>query len=258
MLVDDSIVLQYLSDKNIGDISRHWIFQNIEEGKLLFETPDNAKRYKVDRIFISIKRILSKFMPLNEDIYSALYPEWKSIIKNANVLLIVGCPKPYDAMVRDYDGKEYIIFDLMRLCDYSEQGYDIDMLVRKLITHETSHLCLHMKYSVPASDDFLEQLKYITFDEGFAHLLAFKDNIREFDFSMIIKEHYNQSLIKLKESMKEKDCNKQMALLEQSNSGSYWSKFAAISGKLFLAIHLNDIERIYKSGINDFISSMGL
>ena len=48
MLVDDSIVLQYLSDKNIGDISRHWIFQNIEEGKLLFETPDDANVWFCD------------------------------------------------------------------------------------------------------------------------------------------------------------------------------------------------------------------
>lgn len=258
MLVDDSVVLQYLNDNNAGNISSHWIFQNIEKGKLLFEAPDDAKRDQVNKILISIKKTLLEFIPLNKDVYSALYPEWRSIIKEADILLVVGCPKPYDAMVREHDGKEYIIFDLMRFCDYSEQGYDIDMLIRKLVTHETSHLCLHMKYPIPASDDFPEQLKYIVFDEGFAHLLSYKDNIQKFDFSAVINEHYNQSLMKLKEAMKEKDYNKQMILLEQSNSGSYWSKFAAISGKLFLAIHLNDIEKLYKNGINNFISSMGL
>lgn len=258
MLVDDSVVLKYLSGKNVDNISRHWVFQNIEKGKYLFEDPDDAKRDEVNKILISIKRIILEFVPLNEDIYSTLYPGWKSIIKDMNVLLLVGCPSPYDAMVREYGGKEYIIFDLIRFYDYLVQGYDIDMLVRKLITHETSHLCLHMKYPVPTSDNFLEQLKYIVFNEGFAHLLSFEDNIQAFDFSTIIKEHYSQSFIKLKEAMREKDCHKQIVLLEQSNSGSYWSKFAAISGKLFLAKHLENIEKIYNSGINNFISCMGL
>lgn len=258
MLVDDSIALKYLSGENIDKISNHWVFQNIEKEKHLFEVPDDAKRDEVNKIMISIKKILSDFIPLNEDIYSALYPHWKSIIEDMNVLLLVGCPDPYDAMVREYGGKEYVIFDLIRFCDYSEQGFNIDMLVRQLITHETAHLCLHMKYPIPTSDDFLEQLKYITFDEGFAHLLSFKDNLREFDFSTMIKEHYNQSFIKLQEAMKEKDWQKQRILLNESNSGSYWDKFASISGKLFLVSNLEKIEEIYNDGIDNFIAYMGL
>ena len=258
MLIDDSIVLKYLSGENDDKTSSHWVFQNIEKGKYLFEVPDDAKRDEVNKILISIKKILSDFIPLNEDIYSALYPEWKSIIKDMNVLLLVGCPDPYDAMVREYGGKEYVIFDLIRFCDYNEQGFNIDMLVRQLITHETAHLCLHMKYPIPTSDDFFEQLKYIIFDEGFAHLLSFKDNLREFDFSTMIKEHYNQAFIKLQEAMKEKDWEKQRVLLNESNSGPYWDKFASISGKLFLASHLENIEEIYNSGIDNFISYMGL
>lgn len=258
MVVDDSIALKYLSGENNDKISSHWVFQNIEKGKYLFEVPDAAKQDEVNKILISIKKILSDFIPLNEDIYSVLYPEWKSIIKDMNVLLLVGCPDPYDAMVREYGGKEYVIFDLIRFCDYSEQGFNIDMLVRQLITHETAHLCLHMKYPIPTSDDFLEQLKYIAFDEGFAHLLSFKDNLREFDFSTMIKEHYNKAFIELQEAMKEKDWEKQKVLLNKCNSGPYWDKFASISGKLFLASHLENIEEIYNSGIDNFISYIGL
>ena len=256
MLVDDNIVLKYLSGENVDMISKHWVFRNIEKDKYLFEVPDAAKKDEVNKILISIKKILLEFTPLNEEIYSTLYPQWQLIIKDMNVLLLVGCPKPYDAMVIENGGKEYVIFDLIRFCDYSLQGYDIEMLIRQLITHETAHLCLHRKYPVPISDNFLEQLKYTTFDEGFAHLLAFKDNIRQFDFSTIIKEHYNQAIIKLHEAMKEDDCEKQKVLLEQSNSGPYWDKFAAISGKLFLASHLEDIQKIYNDGIDNFISCL--
>lgn len=258
MLVDDNVVLKYLSGEDLDKINRHWVFQDIEKGKYLFEMPDDTKIDEVNRIFISIKKILLEFIPLNEDIYSALYPEWKSLIKDVNVLLLVGCPKPYDAMVREYDGKEYIIFDLIRFCDYSEQGYDIEMLVRQLLTHETAHFCLHKRYPIPTSNDFLEQLKYITFDESFSHLLSFKDNIRGFVFSTLIKEHYSQSKTKLQEAMKVVDLQKQETLLVQSNSGPYWDKFASISGKLFLASHLDDIEKIYNGGIDNFISYMEL
>ncbi|WP_346916995.1 hypothetical protein [Clostridium sp.] len=255
MLVDDSVVLKYLNGEEENIINSHWVFKNIEEGKYLFEVPNTEKRDDVNSILVSIKSALSQFIPLNKNIYSSLYPEWKSIINDINVLLIVGCPNPYDAMVRKYDGKEYIIFDLIRFCDYKIQGYDVELLIRQLITHETSHVCLHKQYPTPISNDFIEQLKYITFDESFAHLLAFKDNIQKFDFSTFNK-YYNNSLIKLKEAMKETDFKRQKTLLEQADSGSYWNKFASISGKLFLASHLDEVEKIYNSGIESFISYM--
>ena len=108
------------------------------------------------------------------------------------------------------------------------------------------------------SDSFVDQLKYITFNEAFAHLLAFKDNIEEYDFSNMIREHYHHSFIRLKEAMEETDIGKQEDLLIQSNSGSYWGKFAAISGKLFLASHIEEVQNLYNSGIDSFISCMGL
>lgn len=258
MLVDDSIVLKYINGENVEKISSHWVFENIEEGKHLFHLPDYTKREEVNSVLKDFRSVLSEFSPLNEDIYSALYPQWKSIIKDMNIILVVGCPDPYDAMVREYAGKEFVIFDLLRFYDYSLRGYDIKLLIRKLLTHETSHLCLHTQYPLPASGDFVAALKHITFDEGFAHLLAFENNLRAFDFSSIIKEHYDQAFIKLLGAMKETDCKKQKVLLEECNSGPYWDKFAAISGKLFLAKHITNIENIYKGGIDNLISSMGL
>lgn len=258
MFVDDQIVLKYLSGDSEDEIKNHWIFHSIEKGKYLYEAPNAEKQEDINKILLYIKDKLSDFSPLNKNIYSALYPEWNTIIKNMNVLLVVGCPSPYDAMVREYDGNQYIIFDLIRFSDYKDSGYDFELLIKQLITHETSHLCLRKKYPISVTNSYLDQLKYITFDEAFAHLLAFKDNVEEFDFSSIINDHYNKAFIKLKEAMAEKDIQKQKDLLIQSNSGPYWNKFAAISGKLFLASNIKEVQKLYNSGIDSFISSMRL
>ena len=152
MFVDDRIVLKYLCNDDENDIKNHWIFHRIEKGKYLYEAPNAEKQDDVNKIRLYVKDTLSDFSPLNKNIYSALYPDWKTIINDMNVLLVVGCPEPYDAMAMEYNGKQYIIFDLIRFSDYKDSGYDIELLVKQLITHETSHLCLHKKYPVPVSD----------------------------------------------------------------------------------------------------------
>lgn len=255
MFIDDHIVLNYLK----GDIiENHWIFYNVEKGKYLFESPDPAKHDDVNDLLLYFKDVLSHFNPLNENIYSILYPKWKTRINSMNVLLSVGNPKPYDALVREYDDQLYLVFDLIRFCDYKDSGHNIDLLIKQLITHETSHLCLRKKYPGPTSNGFVDRLKYTIFDEGFAHLLAFKDNVAGFDFSGIMKKYYDDSLTKLKEAMVETDPQRQKDLLLRSNSGNYWSKFAAIGGKLFLASHMEEIQELYNNGVDNFVSHMGL
>lgn len=258
MFVDDHIVLKYLNGDSGNTIKNHWIFSTIEKENYLFENPDMKKKEDVSKILTKIQDKLSNFSPLNKDIYSALYPDWLDITKDMNILLVVGCPNPYDAMVREHEGKLYIIFDLIRFSDYKDKGYDIDFVIKQLITHETSHLCLHKKYPVLNSNNFVEQLKYITFNEGFAHLLGFKDDVEKFDFSEIINKYYHISFLQLKEALAEKDTQKQVDWLRKSNSGQYWGKFAAISGKLFLANHIEEVQKIYNDGIDNFISYMGL
>jgi hypothetical protein len=258
MFIDDQVVIRFLDEGFRNGIKDHWVFHAIEEGKYLFETPNYEKQKDVKAILWLFKKILSDFTPLNKGIFSSLYPEWETIIKNMNILLIVGCPNPYDAMVREKDGRKFIIFDLIRFCHYQELGYDIEGLIRQLITHEISHLCLQEKYPSPKSNNFTDQLKFITFDEGFAHLLAFKDKIETFDFSTISKDHYENAFLKLAEALDEKDPLKQKELLNHSNSGPYWDKFAAISGKIFLGNHVKEIKKLYDNGIDYLISSMGL
>lgn len=258
MFIDDHMVIQFLNGDHENEFRNHWLFHNIEKDTYLFDSPDRDKHEIVSEMLLQLKSGLENFNPLNSNLFSALYPEWKTIMNDVNVLLVIGCPKPYDAMVMEYNGMLYMVFDLIRFSEYQESGYDINMLIRQLVTHEASHVCLHGKYPSSASNRFIDQLKYIVFDEGFAHLLAFKDNVESYDFSTIIEANYNTAYMKLKESMREEEIHKQSALLLQSNSGYYWDKFAAISGKLFLASRIEEIHNLYEAGIDDFISSMKL
>ena len=258
MLIDKNIVIKYLNSEDEEYITNHWVFNNIEEGKYLFEKPSIKKKNDIRELLLNIESKLLDFVPLNKEIYSSLYPNWREVLKDVNIILVVGCPNPYDAMVREYKKKEYIIFDLIRFNDYKELGYDIDFVIKQLITHELSHLCLHEKYPPFDYISFKEKLKYIVFDEGFAHILAFKEDLENYDFTEIIKEHYENSLSKLRKSLKEKDINKQKKLLIESNSGKYWNKFGAVAGKLFIAENIKNINELYKSGIENFISEMDI
>ena len=258
MNIDVTLVNKFLNDDGFGEIENHWLFNNIEKGEHLFELPNISQRKEVKKILNLIQNNLSDFKPLNENIFTAIYPEWPQIINDMNVLLVVGCPDPYDAMVKEYDGKQYVIFDLICLNNYVKLGYNIDAMINQLLTHEISHLCLHQKYPVPNSTDYFVNLKYIVFDEAFAHILSFNENIGKYDFTKIIEEHYSKSLIKLRSALNESDYEKQNELLIQANSGLYWDKFGSISGKLFLARNIEDIVNIYSKGVDNLIWLMGL
>lgn len=258
MNIDDKIVKKYLAGDPLDEIKNHWIFDNLEEGKHLFEPPSIDKQGEIEKILSSVHNSLSDFNPLNRGIYSAIYPEWAETIKEMNVLLIVGCPNPYDAMVKEHHDKQYIVFDLLRLNDYVEMGYRVDLIIKQLITHETSHLCLHKKYPVPTSKDYKIRLKHMVFDEGFAHLLAFHEDIEHYNFTELIEEHYMKSWLKLSAALEETNPDKQKELLIQADSGSYWDKFASVSGKLFLAMNRKDLVDLYHKGIDNFIEQMEL
>lgn len=246
MNIDDLMIKSYLEGRD--DYKSHWLFNSIlDNGEYVFDKPKNEDKEKIREIYEKTYHSLENFIPYNAEMFSTLFSEWKKQINDVNIILAVGCPSPYDAMVREYDGREYIIFDLVRFLEYEKEGEDILSVIRGMITHEITHICVHADYPI-LNKTYIDKLSYITFDEGFAHLLAFKDNIYSYDFSQMIALHYLESINKLKEALLEKDIIKQKEYLEYANCGGYWSKFAAISGKLYLASNLENLYEIYKAG----------
>lgn len=254
MNIDTSIVLSYLQGND--DYTEHWLFYHIFENcEYAFVKPEPAQKEMVAEAFRETVEELNDFKPYNLELFSALFPGWRELIRDVNVIFAVGCPAPYDAMVREYRGKEYMIFDLIRFLDYQERGKPVSSFIRQILTHEVSHICIHADHPV-INAPYAERLGYITFDEGFAHLLAFPNEIETYDFAPMIESHYQNSRDKLKAALSETNLQKQQAYLEASNSGPYWEKFAAISGKLYLASHLNHICEIYQNGPSALLSDL--
>ena len=254
MNIDPSIVNSYLSADD--EYAEHWLFHHIlDNGDYAFDKPSPARREMVRDELAEIQRVLNGFVPYNLELFSALFPKWSELLQDVNIILSVGCPAPYDAMIREYGGKEYMIFDLIRLLDYQRAGEGTAALVRQMITHEASHVCLHADYP-PRPASYREKLGYIAFDEGFAHALAFSDGIDACDFGPMIQSHYRHSVEQLRAAVLETDPRRQEQLLEASNCGPYWDKFAAISGKLYILSHLNRIYEIYQSGPSELLSNI--
>lgn len=246
MNIDDSMIKNYLAGKD--DYKSHWLFNSIlDNGKYIFDKPDNEYKEKIKEIYEKTYENLKSFTPYNVELFSTLFPEWKNLINDVNIILAVGCPSPYDAMVREHDGREYVIFDLIRFMSYEKEGEDILSLIIGMITHEISHICIHADYPV-IDKIYKDKLSYITFNEGFAHILSFTDNINSYNFSPMIQAHYQNSARKLQMALSETNVLRQEEYLEESNCGAYWNKFAAISGKLYLASNIDNLYRIYKDG----------
>lgn len=254
MNVDVSIVRSFLQGSD--EYVEHWLFYHIlDDGEYTFCKPDTTQKEMVEEALNKTLDALNDFKPYNINVFSTLFPRWRELICDVNVILSVGCPAPYDAMVREYNGKEYMIFDLIRFLDYQKDGEDILLLIRQMITHELSHICIHFDYPV-ISSPYTEALGYIAFDEGFAHVLSFVDGIEMYNFLPAIQAHYQNARDKMKTALVETDIQKQKENLEASNCGSYWDKFAAISGKLYIASHINLIYEIYQSGPSELLTQI--
>ena len=254
MNIDDSIVRSYLHGKDV--YQEHWLFYQIsDDHEYTFSKPSSDLKELVEETLNKTLHKLNNFQPFNEHLFTTLFPKWKELIKDVNIILSVGSPAPYDAMVREHEGKEYMIFDLVRFLEYQKDGEDILSLIRQMITHEITHVCVHHDYPI-ISSPYKEALRYITFDEGFAHLLAYKENLETYNFQPIINEHYLNARNTLTAALLETDVQKQKGYLETSNCGSYWDKFAAISGKLYLASNINQLKDIYKSGPTELLNKI--
>lgn len=61
---------------------------------------------------------------------------------------------------------------------------------------------------------------------------------------------------KLRDALTETDPQKQKQNLLEANSGTYWGKFAAMSGKLYLLAHRDEMEAIYKAGPEEMLAAI--
>ena len=78
-----------------------------------------------------------------------------------------------------------------------------------MLTHETAHALLHQRWRPNPDASYREQLRFICFDEGFAHLLACGKELASFDPSGWIEEHQAHALEQLRQALVCKDGSEQ-------------------------------------------------
>lgn len=248
MIIDDRILKDYLNGNNIESYKNYWIFKCFEE-HTIFEMPDSMYIEWVSKLYDKLKEQILNFKSRNSEAVKILFPNFDEIAANYIIMLVVGFPDPYDAMVLEHNGKEYMVFDLIQ---FGKDSLNEDYSCHRVLTHELIHMCLHKYYPVPENPTYIDDLNYTAFDEGFAHALSYPEDIASFAFDDFLEQKFNKAKETLKSAIKETDQTKQAEYRKSADTGNYWDKFASVSGKLFILKNLNTIQEIYHNGWFDF------
>ena len=119
MTINDQLVRAYLDSESMEKYRDEWLFHALETGKNVFEYPAQSAQMakNVEILWRAFEEAARDFQPANVAIWDALFPNWPSI--PVHIDLIVGFPKPYDAVtMKDAAGHTHIVLDLIRWCDY--------------------------------------------------------------------------------------------------------------------------------------------
>lgn len=243
MKIESEIFDFYIKNGHIDTYKGSWLFRYLEKmsnDTIAFVEPSDSLEdiQRMESIAAEIRNKVDYFEPNNVEIWNLLFPDWKQSISNVVVHFIVGLPKGYDALaLQDEDGGPHIIYDMGNWLAYQE--HVISDVINNLLTHELSHICIQRSFpgimTTYLSGTYLEGLDAITFNEGFAHLLAFENK----DISLVDWDHkkfnsvYSDASEKMQAALLEQNPSKQKKYIQMSMAGSYYEKFGAMVGMLY-------------------------
>ncbi|MDD4729704.1 MAG: hypothetical protein PHN55_13265 [Dysgonamonadaceae bacterium] len=248
IIIDDSIILKYLNNEPCESYSNNWIYSAVCRG-YLFNAPAEANRDWVYKLYHKLVKQINNYQPQNYELVKKLFPEFIETMDNYTIMLVVGFPDPYDAMMLEHDGKSYMIFDLIQ---FGKEALAEEYSCHRVLTHELLHMCIHNKYPKPHDLSYVDELNYTAFDEGVAHAVSYPEDINSFVFDSFLNEKYDNSKKILKNAVSETSLENQQEILVMADTGRYWDKFASISGKLYILKHIDNIENIYQNGWHNF------
>lgn len=248
MIIDAHILTDYIEGKDLSRYQDDWIY-NCFGSQSVFEVPDLKNREWVAKLYVKIRNQIENFTPSNQKIVRRIFTQFDRIAGNYTLIMAVGFPAPYDAMVMEHNGKAYMVFDLIQ---FREDSLREDYSCHGILTHELIHLCLREDYPEAKEMSYIEDLNYTAFNEGFAHALSYRENIDDLVFDGNLEEKFNTAKQTLRAALEETDEQKQKMYSRMADTGNYWDKFASIAGMLYLLRHVDDMERIYQEGWHNF------
>lgn len=248
MKIVNDIVKGYLNGESLSTYKNQWYFHSSsvpkDQGRNVFtdfESSEENKK-KVSLVQEAILEVTKDFKPLNQPIWDALFPNWREVLKNEEIDLILGFPEPYDAMT-EYDDKGtcHIIFDLGCWSKYVGQC-NIQEVVLNLLTHELCHVLIGKTMAgideALQASDYHTVLDALTFHEGFAHLISYNaKEITDIDWQdEKLREVRQQSIQEMQKALVVEDSKEQKDYLYRAQCGNnYYDKYACMCGLLYLA-----------------------
>lgn len=223
-------------------------------GKSFIARWTKEERTKFNAIYKDCLDLLTRFEPLNEDIITTVYPNWKEVMGNWEVVFSIGQGHEQEFFITSSDGKRIILLDLIRLKYSLEKGYDLEVLVMEKLTRQLVIDCISKTVCYPT--DYQSQLAYLTYQYGLAYLLSYSHSIGEYHFAPLIDQYYEQAKQKWLEAYNEEDKVKQFDHLQDGISGHYWERYAMVTGKLFFAQHIQELPVLLKKDIPTIINQM--
>lgn len=239
MKIFDQIILDYLAGKSITGHRGAWFFQ----GSRPFTDPSYSagEREMVEEVYRALLPAAEAFQPLNREIWDALFPGWPGALEEACVDLVIGFPRPYDAMaLRDSAGGYHIVFDLLCWTAYLGKA-DLRNIARNLLTHELCHMLIGRTVAGIDGDldsgSYPDMLDALTFHEGFAHLVSYGGKeLRDTDWTAPELRRVRESSRRdLGLALAAGDEAERAEYLSRANCGKYYEKFACMAGMLYLA-----------------------
>lgn len=227
---------------------------NIKCNLITVENPSTLDKESLPNTNLNIKPIIGKPIP-NLNFFSNLISEFN---KNGDCLIneifypllnekkfkiqviaTHGIEEPYDAWSTKYKGKVSFFFNLSLwpINDLKRAGMPV-------IKHEITHVLLSDLLKRPDKKNSLETIEHILINEGIAHYIGYtRDRSRMLidyaDKWETAESKLSDALKKLSDkNLSDKEKEK---LIYQSNTGSYWDKYAAIAG-MFRAAKIHETQ----------------
>jgi hypothetical protein len=233
MRVNTEIIEEYLVRGHLEDLKHHGIFELLQAGSQSSATR-TKDREKVRELAARATGRLNNFRPLNHELWLKIFGPGR-IPDTVTIYLIVGAPSGYEAVVRfDERGRRLIILDLDQICTYSEDMQQLEYIVADYLTHELAHVMTGRNYAYRDGMTKAQLLKQLAFDEGIAHFLSYEEGVLNLDWEQpLMKERRRQVYVRFNEFFWQPE-EIDFAQLKLANTGSFWQKFASISGMFAL------------------------
>ena len=250
MIINTEIVDNYIKFNDLECSKSHWIYSAIIPGSIKFEEPNNINMKDILNLKNLILNLLENFKPINYSLWHQVFTNEDFVSNNQEILVIVGLPEPYDALVRtNLEGDNVIVFDIVRLLGYS----NLDRIIPAIVTHEFTHILIDKKFNLYKDGlDIFTKLKQLLFDEGFAHYLSF-ENIENFNNEDKDLLNFRMNAFTKLNEIVENEITEE--ILEEGISGRFWDKFIAISGFFTVIEYMKEygnISELYNQGYEYF------